>query len=163
MKKRKWTINQLEKAVVTSFSYRGVLHKIGLREAGGNYAQVKKYITEYDLNITHFRGQAWNKGLKGLGKSIIPIEKILVENSSFQSYKLKRRLFGAKLKEPKCEECGWAKISIDGRLPLELDHINGDSRDNRLDNLRILCPNCHSLKLTHRGKNRKHKSGRVAE
>lgn len=52
-----------------------------------------------------------------------------------------------------CEDCGWAKSSEDGRIPVELDHINGDRHDNRLENLRILCPNCHSLRLTHRGKN----------
>ncbi len=57
------------------------------------------------------------------------------------------------LKKPECEECGWAKRSEDGRIPLELDHINGDSHDNRLENLRILCPNCRSLEPTHRGMN----------
>ena len=45
------------------------------------------------------------------------------------------------------------KKSIDGRIPLELDHINGDRHDNRIKNLRILCPNCHSLQPTHRGRN----------
>ena len=54
--------------------------------------------------------------------------------------------------------CGWAKISIDGRIPLELDQINGNRHDNRLENLRILCPNCHSLQITHRGMNIKSKS-----
>ncbi|KKQ13143.1 MAG: hypothetical protein US27_C0015G0001, partial [Candidatus Moranbacteria bacterium GW2011_GWF1_36_78] len=53
--------------------------------------------------------------------------------------------------------CGWHKVSKDGRLPLELDHINGDSKDNRIKNLRVLCPNCHSLKPTHRGRNIKKK------
>ena len=164
MRRRKWTIEQLRKAVEESFSYRKVLSKIGLIEAGGNYAQVKQYIKEFELDISHFKGKAWNKGLRGFSKPIIPIEDILVKNSSFQSFKLKKRLFEAKLKESKCEECGWAEKSIDGRLPLELDHINGDSKDNRLENLRILCPNCHSLKPTHRGRNRKkNKNGRVAE
>lgn len=59
------------------------------------------------------------------------------------------------LKPACCEECGWAKISNDGRLPLELDRINGDRNDNRIENLRILCPNCHSLQPTHRGRNKK--------
>jgi hypothetical protein len=59
------------------------------------------------------------------------------------------------IKKEECEMCGWAKSSLDGRIPLELDHINGDHHDNRLINLRILCPNCHSLQPTHRGKNKK--------
>jgi len=153
MKKRSWTENQLKEAVKNSYSYRSVLGKLKLREAGGNYAQIKKYILEYGLNIKHFKGKGWNKGLSGIGKPLIPLEEILVKNSSFQSYKLKKRLFKERLKPQYCEECGWRKESKDGRLPLELDHINGDSKDNRLENLRILCPNCHSLKSTHRGRN----------
>jgi 5-methylcytosine-specific restriction endonuclease McrA len=85
----------------------------------------------------------------------IPLKRILVKKSSYQSYKLKNCLFREGLKQRKCEICGWAKKSPDGRKPLELDHINGDSQDNRLENLRILCPNCHSLQPTHRGRNRK--------
>jgi hypothetical protein len=155
MRRRSWSNNQLKNAVKTSTSYRQVLAKLNLREAGGNYEQIKKYIKEYNLNIKHFKGRGWNKGLKGIGKPRIPLKKILVKNSSFQSFKLKKRLFKEGLKPQRCEKCGWKKRSIDGRLPLELDHINGDSRDNRLENLRILCPNCHSLQLTHRGRNRK--------
>ncbi len=155
MRRRTWTVKQLENAVRDSYSYRRVLNKLGLREAGGNYAQIKKYIAEYKLDIKHFKGQGWNAGMKGTGKPILPLEKILVKNSSFQSFKLKKRLFAVGLKSERCEECGWNKTSEDGRLPLEIDHINGDSRDNRLENLRILCPNCHSLKPTHRGRNRK--------
>lgn len=155
MKKRRWTNEQLRTAVKESFSYRKVLAKIGLIEAGGNYAQVKQYIKELELDIKHFKGQGWNRGLKGFNKPIIPLKKILVKNSSFQSFKLKNRLYAAGLKPRQCEECGWNRISPDGRLPLEIDHINGNSRDNRLKNLKILCPNCHSLKSTHRGRNRK--------
>ena len=155
MRPKKWTINQLRKAVRQSRSIRQVLHKIGLREAGGNYAQIKKYLHLYNINISHFKGRGWNKGMKMPFHPKIPLKKILVRNSNYQSYKLKARLFRKKIKKEQCELCGWAKKSLDGRIPLELDHINGNSKDNRLENLRILCPNCHSLQPTHRGRNRK--------
>lgn len=155
MKVRTWTEIQLHNAVKQSTSVRQVLSLLGLKEAGGNYAQIKKYLHFYNIDTSHFKGMAWNKGLRGLGKPIWSLEQILVKNSTFQSYKLKQRLFSANLKPQYCEECSWAERSNDGRLPLELDHINGDSQDNRLENLRILCPNCHSLKPTHRGRNRK--------
>ena len=155
MKAKSWTIEQLVKAAKNSTSIRQVLHKLGLKEAGGNYAQIKKYLDLYKINTTHFKGKAWNKGMKYSLPSKTPLKKILVKNSNYQSYKLKSRLFREGLKEKKCEICSWAEKSPDGRIPLELDHINGDSKDNRLENLRILCPNCHSLQLTHRGRNRK--------
>ncbi len=157
MRKRSWTTKQLKDAVESSFSYRKVLSKLGLREAGGNYEQLKQYIAENNFSIEHFKGRGWNVGMIGIGKPRRSLEKILVNGSNFQSFKLKKRLFTAKLKFPKCEECGWAKKTPDGYLPLELDHINGDRHDNRLENLRVLCPNCHSLKPTHRGRNRKKK------
>jgi len=153
-KKRTWTSDQLEDAVRNSTSYRQVLIKLGLREAGGNYDQIKKYVKELDLDVSHFKGKAWNKGLTGIGVFHLSLEKIMIKGSTYQSFKLKNRLFKAELKNPRCEECGWNKQTQDGYLPLELDHVNGDRHDNRLKNLRILCPNCHSLKPTHRGRNR---------
>jgi 5-methylcytosine-specific restriction endonuclease McrA len=154
-RKRKWTEDSLKKAVISSTSIRQVLNKIGLIEAGGNYSQIKKYIKEINIDTRHFKGKGWNKGLTGIGIPRISLENVLVKNSDFQSFKLKKRLFLAGLKNKKCEECGWSKLSEDGRIPLELDHINGDHMDNRLENLRILCPNCHSLKPTHRGRNKR--------
>ncbi|OGN02719.1 MAG: hypothetical protein A2655_03350 [Candidatus Yanofskybacteria bacterium RIFCSPHIGHO2_01_FULL_43_42] len=153
-RKRTWTVEQLKEAVSSSFSYRKVLSKLNLVEAGGNYDQIKKYVKEYNLDSSHFTGKAWNKGRVGMGKPHIPLGDVLVKNSTYQSFKLKNRLFKANLKSPQCELCRWSKVSLDGRLPLELDHINGNRHDNRLENLRILCPNCHSLQVTHRGRNR---------
>lgn len=154
-KKRSWTIEQLKDAVATSKSRRQVLFKLRLREAGGNYDQLKKYLSEYQLDASHFTGMAWNKGLKGIGKPLIPLSKILIKNSYFQSYKLKLRLIATGLKSNFCEHCGWAERTIDGYIPLELDHINGDRHDNRIENLRILCPNCHSLTPTYRGRGKR--------
>lgn len=150
--RRRWTPEQLKSAVQSSTSYRQVLTKLHLVEAGGNYTQIKKYAKEYGLNTTHFVGKVWNKGLRGLGKPRISLAAILVKDSSYQSFKLKKRLFAEGIKKQYCEECGWAKKTPDGYLPLELDHINGNHSDNRLENLRVLCPNCHSLKPTHRGR-----------
>lgn len=155
MRTKSWTEQQLKEAVKKSTSVRQILKLLRLKQAGGNYNQIKKYLAVLKIKTDHLKGRGWNKGLTGFSSPRIALSKILVKNSSFQSYKLKKRLYKAKLKLPKCEECGWEKISPDGRLPLELDHINGDSRDNRIKNLRILCPNCHSLKPTHRGRNRK--------
>lgn len=152
---RSWTDQQLEHAVKNSKSLRQVLLALNLRPAGGNYDQVKRYIQKARLNTDHFTGQGWNKGMRGIGVYRTKLTDVLVKGSHYQSFKLKKRLFKEGLKTPYCEECGWAKRAIDGRLPLELDHINGDKYDNRIENLRILCPNCHSLKPTDRGRNKK--------
>ena len=153
-RKRKWNIEELKEAVSESTSIRKVIIKLKLIPAGGNYEQIKKYIKENSLDTRHFKGMGWNKGLKFEVQPTRCLESILISDSNFQSFKLKNRLFKAGFKFPKCEECGWAKESSDGRIPIELDHINGNRHDNRLENLRILCPNCHSLKPTHRGLNR---------
>lgn len=154
--KRRWTTEDLRKAVLTSTSVRQVISKLNLVEAGGNYEQVSKYIKLYNIDCSHFTGYAWNKGMRReYYYPQIPLYRILVKHSTYQSHQLKNRLFRDKLKSRECEECGWSKMSTDGRIPVELDHINGDRHDNRIENLRILCPNCHSLKPTHRGRNKK--------
>lgn len=153
MRKRKWTVNKLRESAKKTHSIRQLLIELGLKEAGGNYKQIKKYLKEYGVDTSHFRGKGWRKGFKGAIKPVKPLVQILVKNSSYQSFKLKKRLFAENIKKAECELCGWKEKSIDGRIPLELDHINGNSKDNRLENLRILCPNCHSLQPTHRGRN----------
>lgn len=87
----------------------------------------------------------------GFGK--IPLEKILKGMwPEYQTFKLKHRLFEAGLKQNKCEQCGISEWN-GKHLSCELDHVNGKSRDHKLQNLKILCPNCHSQTDTFRSKN----------
>jgi len=153
MRTRNWNDSTLRDAVKKSFSIRQVIKEIGLIPAGGNYIQIKKRISELSIDTNHFTGQLWSKGKKISRLPVYSLDEILVENSTFQSHKLKKRLFHAGLKKEQCETCGWSKRSVDGRIPLELDHVNGNRFDNRISNIRILCPNCHSLQPTHRGRN----------
>lgn len=163
MRKRKWSDSDLKKAVSTSQSIRSVIVALGLVPAGGNYVQTRVRIKALKISTEHFTGKGWKRGNHSPTVPALPLSKILVKNSSYQSHKLKNRLFKEKLKSRKCELCGWAQRSPDGRVPLELDHKNGDRTDNRMSNLRVLCPNCHSLQPTHRGRNKGRKAqARVA-
>lgn len=152
-RERRWTNEQLRSAVASSRNIASVLRSLGLIPAGGNYDQVRASIVELGLDTAHFTGASWNTGGVQTERVRIPLASVLVANRPTGSHTLKLRLFREGLKQPWCELCGWAARAPDGRVPVELDHINGDRNDNRLENLRILCPNCHSLQPTHRGLN----------
>ncbi|HEX5064053.1 MAG TPA: HNH endonuclease signature motif containing protein [Kofleriaceae bacterium] len=152
---RRWDDEKLRAAVAAAQSMAGTLRNLGLIAAGGNYDAVQRRIKELAIDTTHFTGQGWNVGLKYQPAPAQPIEQLLVRDRWTTSHHLKTRLIRKGLKQAKCELCGWCERAPDGRIPVELDHINGDRVDNRLENLRILCPNCHSLQPTHRGLNQK--------
>ncbi|MEO8705235.1 MAG: HNH endonuclease [Kofleriaceae bacterium] len=132
-----------------------MIRLLGLVAAGGNYVQVQRRIAELGLDVSHFTGYAWNRGGHRVCRPALPLEHVLVAGREIGSHKLKKRLIAAGLKTAACELCGWAERAPDGRIPVELDHMNGDRNDNRIENLRIMCPNCHSLQPTHRGLNQK--------
>lgn len=161
MSRRRWTDAQLQDAVRQSFSIRQTIFKLGLIPAGGNYLHIKRSIKSSNIDTSHFTGQGWSKGSVVSRVPMYSLSEILVADSNFNRCSLKKRLFKVGLKKPACEECGWAQVSEDGRIPIELDHINGKNNDNRLENLRILCPNCHSLKSTHRGRNKARRGGGI--
>ncbi|MFZ4500433.1 MAG: HNH endonuclease signature motif containing protein [Minisyncoccia bacterium] len=154
-RQKKWGDENLIAAVKDSLSVRQVIKKLGLIEAGGNYVQIQQRIKALNIDISHFTGKGWNKGGVFRPIPLQELSSLLINGSLVQSHKLKKRLFREGLKKPQCELCNWSKESLDGRIPVELDHINGNRFDNRIENLRILCPNCHSLQPTHRGKNKK--------
>lgn len=150
---RRWTAEQLRAAVGTSHNLAEVLRQLGLVPAGGNYDQVRATISELGLDTTHFTSARVRIRDFDTERVRIPLSSVLVANRPTGSHALKLRLFREGLKEPRCELCRWAERAPDGRVPVELDHVNGDRNDNRIENLRILCPNCHALQPTHRGLN----------
>lgn len=146
-----------ENIVRESNSIAEVIRKIGLRVAGGNFNTISKYIQLYNIDTSHFSGQTWNKGM-GLTDyaAINKFEDILKKGTSIKTCTLKERLIAEGLKEYKCERCGNCGVWMGEKMTLEMHHINGDHFDNRLENLQILCPNCHSITDSYRGKRRKY-------
>lgn len=152
---RRYSDEVLTSIVADSFSLAEVLRKLDLRPAGGNYAVLKQRIKELDLDTSHFTGKLWLKGKKNPHTRYRALEEILVVDSTYVSTNnLRKRLIAEGIFEHRCLSCGLAEW-LEHPIPLEIDHINGDRRDNRLENLRLLCPNCHALTTTYRGKNKK--------
>lgn len=140
------------KQVADSLSIAEVASKIGILAKGSNYKTIHKYIKLYELDTSHFNEQGWRKNNAYSEKTArIPLEELLKENTNFKSDTLKRRLVKEGIKEWKCEKCGITNWMGED-LTLELHHINGNHFDNRLENLQMLCPNCHSQTSTHKRK-----------
>ena len=137
------------KAVESSFSIRETLIKLGMAAAGAAYAHFKKRVKELNINTDHFTGQGHLKGKKHFWNISIPLEEILVKDSPYKIYvRVKKRMIKAGLLTNKCLICGISSW-LNKNLSLHLDHINGDNTDNRIENLRLLCPNCHSQTETY--------------
>jgi hypothetical protein len=144
----KITKEEMKKAIETSSSMRSACVKLGL-----HFNTFSRYAKIFGL----YRPNQGNKGIskpKIEGNGKYKLDDILEgKHPEYQSRKLKLRLFQAGIKNNKCEECGidsWNKKGI----VCELDHIDGNSNNHKLENLRILCPNCHSQTSTFRYKKR---------
>lgn len=153
----KYTEKEFREAVASSCSISETMKKLGLTYTGQAYRTFKRRAIEWSVDYSHFTGKGWSKGKKLGSRRSIKSHLILNNpNSSFiGSYALKMRLYNEGLKQEQCEICGLGNQWNKQTLSLHLDHINGKSWDNRLENLRILCPNCHSQTNTYAGKNRR--------
>lgn len=147
-------VEELRRIVLKSKSKSEVLTEYGLKPVGGNYKVLNKYLYLYNISVTHFNGKGWNTGDRYIQvKSSIPLSDILVEYSTFSTYHLKRKLLNEGIKTHKCECCNNTTWN-DKPIPLELNHKNGVHTDHRLNNIELLCPNCHALTDHYRGRNK---------
>jgi hypothetical protein len=138
-------------AIAGSTSWSQALRRLGLRAAGGNHAVLKHWAGTWGIPTGHFTPYA-DVGAH-LRREPIPLERVLVEHSRYRRASLKHRLYAAGLKRRACELCGQGEIWRGHRMSLILDHINGVHDDNRLANLRIVCPNCAATLPTHCARN----------
>lgn len=128
--------------------YKEILEPFGINPIGRNIKVLSERLTSLGFNCTFFVKNAQRRigeqlALNGVRKKI-PLELILVDGSNYNNGNLKPRLLKAGLLENKCYECGLGPLWNNKPLVLQLDHINGINNDNRLINLRLLCPNCHT-------------------
>ena len=144
---------RLQEVILKSTSISEVLKKINLKPSGANHVDLTKYLKNSKFDTHTLVGRK----IKRFDNTGIPKKKLseqLTNNSTRNSSMIRRRLILEGVKENKCELCGidnWRGEEI----ICELHHINGDRSDNRLENLIMLCPNCHSQTSNFRGKNSK--------
>lgn len=160
MKSKIWLIDKEEliSAIDSSKSLAEVLIHFGFVGAGGNYRTLQRRCLEDSIDLSKFRESGRLKKILSLNdfneKIKFPIEVCLVENSNYSRSRLKRRLIKEGLLEDKCSVCGQLPMWNEKPLTLQIDHINGISNDNRIENLRIICPHCHSQTENFAGRNK---------
>ena len=146
--------SQLRELVINASTFSEILITLNLRTEGGNVRTLRKILDEFQISYSHIKtGRDSNKGKSVLNKTGKPLSEHLTENSSISRANLKKRLIRDNLLNNSCYECGLIPEWNGKKLVLVLDHINGIHNDNRIDNLRLLCPNCNSQTDTFAGKN----------
>ena len=163
MSKQPYTKEWLEKLCAESYSLAEVLRKAG-RSGGGAQTTLKKKIEEFNIDISHFTGQLWNKGktketdsrLAAVSQKLTKynIEEVFCKDSSISQKVLRTYIKNYKVIPYNCETCGCDGNWQNGIIPLEVHHKDGDNTNNEISNLCYLCPNCHSLTDNYRGKNK---------
>lgn len=152
-KSTRYTVEDLKQAVAEARSYAEVLKKLGLRPAGGNYKYLRERLDLLKIDYSHFKHQGWARNQVVGPKR--PLTEYLCIRPRFRATnsRLKSRLLSEGILEYRCSVCDLVEWQ-GGPIPLELDHISGVNTDNRIENLRLVCPNCHALTPTYRGRNR---------
>ncbi|WP_033308147.1 HNH endonuclease [Streptomyces iakyrus] len=151
----KWTKKVLQAAVSASSSMNDVLRRLGLELVGGHHTHISRRIKAYGIDTSHFVPAVRTERMRH-NQRRRSAEEILIEDTSAHP----RRVPSARLKramselgiEERCAMCGIEAVWLGEPLPLEVDHVNGNWRNNRVENVRFLCPNCHSTTDSYRGR-----------
>jgi hypothetical protein len=139
----------IEKAIEGSNSIREVLKKLEIETT--NYRSLKDAAKKFELILP--KHNVTNESKEKIHKEVA--DKILIlGNHRVSGTRLKKIIFFFNLLENLCSECGQEPYWNGKDLVLQIDHINGNNKDNRIQNLRILCPNCHSQTDTFAGRNK---------
>lgn len=147
MRSKKYTREILVDAIKDSSTWADVCRKVGVPPYTGSQTHLKKRAEDWNIDSSHFLGQAHWKG-----KTVGPrrsIEEYLSNRVPIKSHELKNKLIKEGLKSEECEICEEHEWNGE-KIPLELDHKNSDHFDNRIENLQIICPNCHAIETRKR-------------
>lgn len=149
--KYEWKKEDIINAVANAGCKSDVLRNLNISTKSGNFQTLEKHCKKLSIDLSHLQYRP-NRSTSELEKSN---EEVFVINSSYSRKNLKKRIIKQNLIEYKCTKCFNEGRWQGANLTLQLDHINGINDDNRLGNLRFLCPNCHSQTATFGSKNKK--------
>ncbi|MFI1203871.1 HNH endonuclease [Streptomyces sp. NPDC020883] len=161
----RWTPEVLRTAVSASTNMCEALRHLGLEVVGGHHTHISRRIRAYGIDTSHFTTAARTENMR-CNQRRRTAEEILVKATSAHATRIPNSRLKRAMRELGVAEhralCGIEAVWQGEPLPLEVDHLDGNWRDNRIGNLRLLCPNCHATTDSYRGRGKGRAKGDAA-